>query len=224
MKTYLIGLILVLLVSSVRADTLIADHKTYKGMLQGYENNYFIFKTTDWKTIKKPRTSIKKFIPDIPYDTSYTIKGVLYPAKFIKYETPKFFFKSKEGQETTIHGVKIKTLKIETHSPFTANSGEQNRGKQGLKTSLNLKEIAASENLTITQKTAIKRYIEARKAYIKFHKESNALIRQRDQANDKKREDLINELHLRKNAEQPIINELTTSVLQLESEFADNVQ
>ena len=101
------------------------------------------------------------------------------------------------------------------------------RGKpndQGLKTTLNLKELSTAENLSNSQKTAINRYIKARKSYIQFQKESSAMIKQRDQTDGKKREALINKLHLRKNAEQPLKNELKASIAQLDAEFAAKVQ
>ncbi len=80
-----------------------------------------------------------------------------------------------------------------------------------------------SANLSDSQKVAIKSYIKTRKAYIQFQKESSVLVKQRDQANGKKREALINKLHLRKNAEQPLKNELRNCVRKLDNEFAGNM-
>ncbi len=204
------------------ADTMIIGSKTYTGMLQGYENGHFIFKTTDWKTIKKPRTNIKKIIPDSPYNVTYAVKGKKKEAKLIKYEKSKFFLKQ-EGKETeAIYGVSIKNLKIEKKSSYSMPPGHIPRD-QGLKTSLNIKELVNSANLSDSQKVAIKSYIKTRKAYIQFQKESSVLVKQRDQANGKKREALINKLHLRKNAEQPLKNELRNCVRKLDNEFAGNM-
>ncbi len=221
MKLYPILLTILLSTATLPADTMTTGSKTYKGMLEGYKNGHFIFKTTDWKTIKKPRTNVKKLSFDRPYNTTYTENGKPYTAKLIKYENSKFFFKSKEGKEKCIYGVKIKKLQIEKHSPFSTPKGIR-PNKQGLKTKLNIRELVKSGNLSNSQKMAIKNYITARKAYIKFQKESNAMIKQRDQLTGKDRETLINELHLRKNSEQTIINKLKISVKQLENEFAGN--
>lgn len=220
MKLYLLLATITLSVATISiADSMVIGTKSYRGSLQGYEKGKFIFNTTEGKTLKKPRTNVKKFTADTPYKVSYTEKGVTYKTELIKYEQSKFFFKSKGKPETTVYGGKLKDLKIESRSNFAMPPGRAPRDT-GLKTKLNLKELVAAGDLSVSQKTSINRYITARKAYIQFQKESGELVAKRDTAKGKNRDKLIMQLHQRKNDEQPFKNELRTSVKQLEREFS----
>ena len=219
MKLCLIWLTIILPVTTILADTMIIGNKTYTGLLQGFENGRFIFWTGDRKTIKKPRTNVKSLTITTPCRATYTEKGILHESLLIKYEKSNFFFKSKTKEEKKIYGGTIKNLIIHAKSPYEMQQRDIPRD-HGLKTSLNIKELVNSEHLTDSQKTAINSYVKARKAYIQFQKESSIIVRQRDQAKGKKREEFIGQLHLRKNAEQPLKNELRISVSQLDNEFS----
>lgn len=219
MKLYLLLTTFALSVATISiADTMQVGSKSYRGSLRGYENGKFIFYTTAGKTLKKPRTNVKKFTADTPYKVSYTEKGVTHKAELTKYEKSKFFFKSKGKAETTVYGGALKNIKIEARSSIDMPPGRAPRDT-GLKTDLNLKELVAAGDLSVTQKTAINRYIKARKAYIQFQKESGELVAKRDAAKGKSREKIIMQLHQRKNAEQPYMNEVRASVKELEREF-----
>jgi hypothetical protein len=215
MKNYITYIIIILYTYTLQADTMTTGNKIYNGILQEFKGNNFIFQTDNYKTVKKPRTNVKKITFEKPYNVTYTEKGITHTAKLIKYEKSNFFFKEKGKKEYKIYGGTIKNLKIEQRSIFAPNGNTT----PTLKTKYSIKELASLENLSISQKTAINNYVTARKAYIQFQKESNAMIKQRDQLKGKQREIMMNKLQLRKNAEQPLINKLKASINQLEQEF-----
>ena len=200
------------------ADTMIVGCQVHKGTLKGYINNNFIFETDSWKTINKHRTSVKKITLSEPRLAKYReINYTPAKAKFIKYDKAKFFFKLSNNTIKEVYGVKMKYLSV---TPPSSQFSPPAAPVDSLKPRLNIKKlISMAGSLTDNQKSAIKRYIAARTKYVQFQNESDRLIRQRDQTTGRRREALIEQLHLRKNNEQPLIRELQESIRCLDEVF-----
>ncbi len=215
----LLAVFIVMFFRITYADTMIVGSQVHNGTLKGYIDNNFIFETDSWKTINKHRTSVKKIILSEPRlakyrETNYTPAK----AKFIKYDKAKFFFKLSNNTIKEVYGVKMKYLSV---TPPSSQFGVPVAPADTLKTTLNIKElIRKADSLSDEQKKAIKRYIAARTKYVQFQNESTRLVKQRDRETGKRREALIEQLHLRKNNEQLLIRELQESIKILNKEFA----
>jgi hypothetical protein len=100
-------------------------------------------------------------------------------------------------------------------------------GNRNVEATIGLKQLAdwmKENNPTPAQSKAYNSYKQARETYDAFVAKSAEMVQAMDKSSGPKREDLLNKLRLRKNAEQPIAEELKKAHDQLLAAFSEVIK
>ena len=203
----LLSLFVVMLVASpCMADTMTVGTKTYEGEFKGFENNQFNFKPEKGKEIRENRTKVKKLALDKPLKVSYEKRGKKPEegVELLRYEKFKFVFK-KDGKERKVLGNGIQKISVAWSGGNGFGLPSMERPK--VPEPIDFQGIEGAD-LTPAQETALAAYKAARGAYDKYVNESSAMVTAMDASAGKRREELLNDLRIRKQDEQPLRNAL----------------
>jgi len=199
-------------------------NEEHTGRLESYKNGKFNFKPDGKTPIHELRTFTEKLVMDPPavaVVTHKTKREKIEGMKLKRYEKGAFVF-DKDGKEVKILAMQISTIEIQMSGGGWGGGGASSSEVGDLQ--VDMKALAAwmNENETTPeQKKAFDDYKSARAAYDSFQAESSRLIDAMDNATGAAREQLLNDLRIRKNEEQPILNALGSAEKALLATFPE---
>jgi hypothetical protein len=213
----------VLVSASVNADVLRVGSKTINGTLEGYDGRTFQFRNAETgKREEISRTSIKDLKLDKPRKAKIEVMGKSGPASMLMagYARGQFLLLDK-GEKTTIPGMRVKSLELERVSSFGATStAPVPKPAKQIPTRV-INELLARPDLTPSQKDTLTQYEAAKDKYNTFLAESSAMVQAMDTMTGSDRIDALNNLRLRKDAEQPLKQEMASSQQALLAAFPE---
>lgn len=203
------------------ADTLNMGTKSHEGTFEGFENGKFLFRTSEGREVKEPRTSVQKLTLTEPRKVSLVRNTKADPVAMTLtgYESGKFAVKE-GGKDATIPGMQVKAVTVEMEMMAGGGGGAVDDPPRPVP-AVDISGLADREDLTPAQKGTLERYKAAREKYDAFLAESSALVTQMDKATGPKREELLNVLRRRKVEEQPVKRDLEAGRAALLTAFPE---
>jgi hypothetical protein len=204
-----------LAIACASADQLVVlGGQTKEGSFQGFESGKFLFLPSKGKFMKETPSRVSKLVLANPTKASYqTTDGKSEADAVLKgYEKGKFIF-LKDGKETVVIPMKIKQLDLVFETGGDAGGGSYPIPAVDLAT--------LGGELSPEQQATIDRFVAAKKSFDEFLAESSAMVVEMDKLKGPKREELLNKLRLRKEAEQPLRDSLRTAYRALVGAFSE---
>jgi hypothetical protein len=218
MRNAAAGLVLVLAAVCAPGDQLVILGQAPKeGTFQGFENGRFLFLPANGKFMKEQSSRVSKIVLPTPGKASYqTTDGKTeQEAAFKGYEKGKFVF-VKDGKEVLIPALRMKQLE----PTFESEGGVGGDGGVG-SYPIPKVDLSSIGDVTPDQQAILDRFATAKKAFDDYLTASIAMKEEMDKLKGPKREELLNKLRLRKDAEQPLRKDLRTAYKALVSAFSE---
>lgn len=216
MRNTLVALILGLVAASSWGDQLvILGGQTKEGTFQGFEKGRFLFLPSKGKFMKEQPSRVSKLVLPSPtkavYETTDGKKeeGVVFKG----YEKGKFIF-VKDGKEVPVMAMKMKLIE-----PSFESEGGDAGGTSYPIPKVDLANFGG--DLNADQQAVLEKFTAAKKAFDAFLAESTEMVQEMDKLKGPKREQLLNELRKRKEAEQPLRNDLRVAYKALVGAFSE---
>ena len=208
--------------ATARADVLNIGSKTQKVTLEGYDGRSFqLYDPESGKSLTMSRTSIKDLRLDSPRKAEVAVMGQTEPEEMLMagYAKGMFLF-IKQGKQEIISGMKVTNIKLATVSRFGRPSEPIPEAVQQI-ADADIENLLARPDLTADQKAALEQYQRAADQYRRFVAESSSLVAKMDAMTGGARQAALNDLRLRKEAEQPLKRELHASQQTLSEAFPE---
>jgi hypothetical protein len=221
MRTFLAMAVVVALVTAAgAAGPLVGTGKTKEGTFRGYEKGRFLFASSKGKPMKEQAGRVMKLILGEPLKVTYQTADAAKPleAQFKGYDKKTFTFAGKEGKETSVPQLKMKTIEL-SFDMEGEEGGDRGGGRYPIP-DVNLESLAGTE-ATPAQQAAIDKFTAAKKRYDEFVNVSSGLVQEMDKATGVKREEFLNQLRARKNDEQPLRTALINAYKTMGDAFPD---
>ena len=198
-------------------DTLETKKGTRKGVFEGYRDSQFSFRTDKGQLINEARVNVKKLECDKVCQVILAVeRKPPASALFKKYEKLKFTFEE-NGRKRTVFSRTVESITV---TRATEGQGRGARGGGALPM-FDVSRLEKAVDITPAQKAAVARYKAAKERYGAFLAESSTMVARMDQARGRQREELLNQLRMRKQDEQPIKNEYSAASSALLQAFPD---
>jgi len=211
-----VGIILAVAVTATAlGDTLTTKKGTHNGAFEGYRDSEFTFRTDKGQVIREMRVNVKKLECEKPKQVILSVeRKPPASAMFKKYEKLKFTFEEK-GRKRTVFSRTVESITV------TQTGAGQGRGSKGggALPMFDVSRLEKAPDITAAQKAAVERYKTAKAQYSTFLAQSSAMVVEMDKARGARRENLMNQLRMRKQDEQPIKNEYRTAMSALLQAF-----
>ena len=208
--------------AAAQADVLNIGSKTQKGTLEGYDGRSFQFRDAgDGKVQNVFRTSVKDLKLDKPRKAEVEMIGKAKPESMLMagYAKGMFLF-IKQGEKATISGMNVKSIKLEYVSQFGRPSEPVPEVVQ-LIPDAEIKRLLNHPDLNASQKSSLEQYQAAKEKHRQFVAESSAMVAKMETLTGGERQAVLNNLRLRKEAEQPLKRELQASQQALTAAFPE---
>ncbi len=206
-------------VGSGRADTLTIGIRNIQGTFEGFSDDAFVFRSDKGETLRENRTNVRSLQLDAPVKVAYEMarggKGS-QSALLKSYKGMRFVFKDGD-KERTVFANHVKEIRV-VRPPPAGGGGREPDGSAFIQP-VDISKVENNPDLTAGQKAAIERYRTARARYDNFFRESSELVARMDRAEGAERIRIHQELRVRKQEEQPIINALQAATTQLYNAF-----
>lgn len=211
------GLMSVLVATCASGDQLvILGGQAKDGTFQGFDGGKILFQPSKGRFMKEQPSRISKLVLTTPTKASYktsdgkTEEGVIFKG----YEKGKFIF-VKDGKEVPVTALKMKSIE----PVFQTGGGG---GEGGGEYPIPPVDVASlGDNLTEGQKAIIDRFNTAKKSFDEFLAVSVGMVKEMDTLKGAKREEVMNDLRRRKEAEQPLKRALVESYKELIGAFSE---
>lgn len=216
MRNALSGLLLGLAATYASGDQLvILGGQTKEGTFQGFENGKFMFQPSKGKFMKEQPSRVSKLVLTTKTKASYqTSDGKSEEEVVFKgYEKGKFMF-VKDGKDVAVMAIKMKQL-----DPSFETEGGDAGGQSYPIPKVDLTNFGG--DLTADQQAVLDAFTAAKKTYDEFLAQSTAMVQTMDGLKGPKREDALNELRRRKEAEQPLRGNLRSAYKALVNAFSE---
>jgi len=210
------------LVSMTRADEIMVGATTQNGILEGYDGRHFQFYERETgKVLTISRTSVKQLKLDPPRKGEVLAIGKSEPRKVVVhgYAKGKFLF-AEDKKPLAIMGMNVKRLSLASVSRFTGSSEPMQEAVQTI-ADADIQVLQARTDLTAGQQATLESYTDAKARYQTFVAESSALVSKMDTLTGADRIAALQDLRLRKEAEQPLRRELAVRQRELISAFPE---
>ncbi|MDI6774315.1 MAG: hypothetical protein QME60_02825 [Verrucomicrobiota bacterium] len=221
MKSYTWKLFFFVSAAAAFGDQLTVTGKTHDGTFQGYEDTRFQFMTVKGRFVKEHPRRVVKLVLANPRKASYVTadaqKEVV--AVFKGYDKRKFIF-LKDGEEAQVAQAKMKTLELVYEETAGGNGGEELAGGRYPIPRVDLNALSGGE-INAAQQAALDKFKAAKQGYDDFVSQSSAMVAEMDKTTGAERENLLNQLRMRKNQEQPLKNSLAAAYKALTNVFAE---
>jgi len=197
--------ILVCLAAGAYADVITIGTKPLQGKFEGFEKNQFLFRTRTGELLKEDRMRVRKLSLDAPLDARLVRSGAEQsePARLVSYVGGRFTIEQK-GKQSTVLGMRVERIIVRRARRRPGADG----GDAGRAPVLDISPLEGRGDLTESQAAALRRYKAARREFDDYVAENSAVVAEMDRSHGRQREKLLNDLRLRKNAEQPLKREL----------------
>jgi len=201
----------------VFADSMRIGTKTQKGTFAGYKNGSIMFQDENGEQFPQPRGSVKSLTIDSPCEASFKASSKDLTGMFtlVKYESGIFTVKDK-GKQKEIPAIKVSEITVKQS---VSASGDRVGDAPVSIRDIDISGIEGRTDLTQQQTEILNKYKAARSKYNAFVSENSSMVQQMDKAKGQKREELLNELRVRKAQEQPIRLEYETCRTSLVNAF-----
>ncbi len=203
------------------ADQLTVTGKTHEGSFQSYEDNRFHFMTVKGRFVKEHASRVVKLVLEHPKKASYRTADAAKEetALFKGYDKRKFIFAT-GGKDIIIQQAKMKTIELIMDEGWAGAGGGEFGGNRYPIPQVDIQTLSRGP-MTPAQRTALNQFNTAKAAYDEFVAKSSAMVAEMDRLTGAKREDLLNQLRIRKNEEQPLKNALLAAYKALTAAFAE---
>jgi hypothetical protein len=193
---------------------LVLGGQTREGTFQGFEGGKFLFLPSRGKFMKETPSRVSRLVLANKTKATYqTTDGKSESDAVLKgYEKGKFIF-LKDGKETAVIPMKIKQLDLSFETGGDAGGGSYPIPAVDLAT--------LGGELTQEQQGIVDRFVAAKKSFDEFLAESSAVVAEMDKLKGPKREELLNKLRMRKEAEQPLRDSLRIAYRALVGAFSE---
>lgn len=205
-----------------QADVLNIGSKTQNGTLEGYDGRNFQFRDKETgKAQDVSRTSTRDLKLDQPRKAEVVLMGNTVPEEMLMagYAKGMFLF-LKDGKKEIISGMKVKNVTLERVSWFGQSSEPVPEAVRQI-ADAEIEALRSRPDLDADQRAALDQYQHAVDKYRLFVKESSSLVVRMNTLTGSDRQALLNDLRLRKEAEQPLKRELEASQQALIAEFPE---
>lgn len=219
MKSAVAGLVVGLMASCALGDQLvIMGGQTKEGSFQGFENGKIRFQPTKGRFMKEQPSRVSKLILSSKTKATYTTTDgkTEEEVDFKGFEKGKFIF-VKDGKEVLVMAIKMKEL--DPCFEIEGGGGGDAGGQTYPIPKVDLSNFGG--DLNANQQTVLDQFKEAKKAFDDFLLQSTAMVQEMDKLKGPKREELLNELRRRKEAEQPLRRGLRSAYKALVAAFSD---
>jgi hypothetical protein len=126
----------------------------------------------------------------------------------------------KEGKKEIISGMNVKSVKVDHVSRFGRPSEPVPEAVQQI-ADADIEDLLARPDLSADQKAALEQYQAASGKYRQFVTESSSMVERMDTMTGSERQAVLNDLRLRKEAEQPLKRDLQASQQALTDAFPE---
>ena len=202
------------------AGTMVVGRTTYEGVLEGYEDGRFVFRTTEGKVIRQTRAAVSRLVPGQDCRVSYERLGKKRgTARLVKYEKMRFVVE-KDGKEETLFGAAVKRLIVTPSAPAGGGAGG-GPGGQAVVSPVDISGIEGNPDKSPQQVAALSRYKTVRAKYEQFLAESTRLVAEMDGATGRKRDKLLEQLRFRKIEQRPLVDEVRRATDALYKAFPE---
>jgi len=194
---------LVLVATSVSADTIVVRSKQHEGELEKFEHGKFTFSIPFGDTLQIPASSVKSLKLDRPRPVKLFLAGKAdaEAANLHGFQQSKFTFEQKGGMRM-VYAMKVKRIVVEKPKP---SAGRASHDAPGPRQFVDISHIEHRKDLPPNQMTALHQYTQARDRYKSYLAESSRLVAAMDTAKGDRRLQMLTELRTRKNNEQPLL-------------------
>lgn len=216
MKSFVVLSVLALSIPCAPADQMVVlGGQAKEGSFQGFEGGRFLFLPSKGKFMKEQPSRVSRLAVATPQKATYqTTDGkTVADVVFKGYEKGRFTF-VKDGKDSSVMSIKMKQLDL----TFETEGGDAGGGSYPIP-SVNLAGLGG--DLPPEQQAVVDRFTAAKKAFDDFLAESAAMVQEMDKLKGPKREELLNKLRMRKEAEQPLRNDLRTAYKALVNAFSE---
>jgi hypothetical protein len=217
MNTTTAGLVLGLAVACASGDQLvILGGQTKEGAFQKFENGKFLFLPTNGKFMKEQSSRVSRIALPNPIKATYeTTDGKKEEnAVFKGYEKSKFIF-IKDGKEVSVPSLTMKQLE----PSFESGGGHGDTAGAYPIPNVDLANFVGP--LAPEQQAVLDRFTAAKKTFDEFYAVSSSMVQEMDKLKGPKREELLNKLRSRKEAEQPLRKNLLSAYESLVGAFSE---
>jgi len=196
---------------------LIMGQQTREGTFQGFENGKIEFQDSSGRFVKEQSSRVSKLVLTAPLKAAYqTVTGKRVEDVTLKgFEKGKFIFVGKDGKETLVVGLQVKTIE----PVFEGGGGGGDAGDRYPIPAVDLSGIVG--DLSPAQQKALDGLKDAKKGFDDYVAESSAMVQEMDRLKGPKREELLNQLRIRKEKEQPLRGNLISAYKTFRDAFAD---
>ncbi len=207
--------------SGASGDVMVTGSGSVEGKFKHYKDRNFVFTSSDSGRVNYNAVKIRKLIFDEPVEVNLFRRGKKKPETvFLKrYELSRFFFKKDRKSEREQSVSLLLVDEIEVNSGGGTAEAAQDAPRPIRATDIS--RLATSSDLTRKEKEVLAEYQASRKRYNLFVKQSSEMVSRLNNARGKEREQLLRELHRRKNAEQPIKQRLRAAHRKLLNTFPE---
>lgn len=204
-----------------QADVIRIGTKSQSGTLEAYDGRSFQFRDEgDGKVQNVPRTSVKDLKLDEPRKAEVVQMGKATEEMLMAGYAKGMFLFMHQGRKEIISGMKVTNIKLATVSRF-GGSSEPTPGAMQLVSDADIETLLVRPDLNADQEAALDQYQAAKDKYRQFVNESSALVARMEMLKGSDRQAVLNDLRLRKEAEQPLKSELAASWHALSAAFPE---
>jgi len=136
---------------------------------------------------------------------------------FEGFENRQFLFRTSDGRLLHQDRPTVRSMKLR----WLPRKGRHHEGRPKPKRRIDISALEKRNDLTDQQTSVIRRYRAVRMKYDAFVAKSSAMVAEMDDARGKRREDLMDSLRRRKDAEQPLKRDLENATAALLAAFPD---
>ena len=201
-----------------RADVLTVGTRKYRGTFEGFENRQFLFRTSDGRLLHQDRPTVRSLHVDAPRPVKLLRRNRKREEKvnLIGYGKARFMVEI-SGRKESMFGMHVRSMELR----WLPRNGRHHEGRPKPKRRIDISALEKRNDLTPQQASVIRRYRAARTQYDAFVAKSSAMVAEMDDARGKSREDLMDSLRRRKDAEQPLKRDLENATAALLATFPD---
>ncbi len=202
-------------------DIMVTGSGRVEGKFKRYKDRNFVFISSDGGRGNYDPVKIRKLIPGEPVKVNLIRRGKKKPEPVFltRYERSRFFFKKdrKSQRERSVSLLLVDEIEVRSGGGKAEELQDAPRPIQAA----DISRLATRSDLTPKEKEALAEYQASRKRYNVFVKQSSAMVSRLNNARGKEREQLLRELHRRKNAEQPVKQRLRDARRKLLNTFPE---
>lgn len=204
--------------SAAHADVLTVGTRRHQGSFEGFEAGQFLFRTAAGQIIRQSRPTVRSLQCDAPRPVKLlrANRRDEETVNLLGYANARFAIEAK-GCEESVFGMHVRSIELR----WVPGNGRGREGRPKPARQIDLVALEARDDLTAEQARVLRRYRAARTKYDAFVAQSSALVSEMDRATGKRREDLLDSLRRRKDAEQPLKRDLEAATAALPAAFPD---